>query len=332
MNMLLSLVRFIVGLYFFLYIIAHALIFIKPETASYFIFMNLVNLPKDLKNPNNFGLSNVHNFYLKTEADVEVGVWHFIPEPLEYNYEKDSESSIAGHFETYFKKSDGRPIILYVHGNDGDRSRGNRIGLCSKLRAEGYHVFAIDYRGYGDSTGWPSEQGVVKDVMALYNFIKAYQKASEVYIWGHSLGTGISSHAAKVLSEFKSPPHGVILEAPFLNISKAAKEYIIAPLFLNNPWIIQKADEALDTIDLRFNTDKNIVKINSKILILHAADDWFIPQQHSLTLIEIAKQERPADYPPVQLVEYHEDLALGHNNIYMHDKLYPTIKKFIGTK
>lgn len=52
----------------------------------------------------------------------------------------------------------------------------------------------------------------------------------------------------------KAPPNGVVLEAPFKNISQAAKEYIIAPLILNNPWIIKKGDEALEELNLRFNT------------------------------------------------------------------------------
>lgn len=46
----------------------------------------------------------------------------------------------------------------------------------------------------------------------------------------------------------------MILEAPFLNISQAAKEYILAPLILNNRWIIQKTDEALEAINLRLAT------------------------------------------------------------------------------
>jgi len=75
-------------------------------------------------------------------------------------------------------------------GNDGDRARSNRRGICSKLSSMGYHVFALDYRGYGDSTGWPSEKGVVNDVMILFNFIKSFQNSSDIYLWGHSLGTG----------------------------------------------------------------------------------------------------------------------------------------------
>lgn len=57
-------------------------------------------------------------------------------------------------------------------------------------------------KGYGDSTGVPTEAGVVKDLLTLYNFIKSYQKEAKIFLWGHSLGTGISAHAAKVLSDF----------------------------------------------------------------------------------------------------------------------------------
>lgn len=334
MNFILGLARFLFGLYFFLYVLIHALLWLSPFTANFGIFMNLINWPialRSLEQPGAYGLHNVHNFYLDTEASVRVGVWHYVPAPLEYEASRHAARSIKDHFEAYFGEPDGRPVILYAHGNDGDRARANRRGLCSRLASQlGYHVFAIDYRGYGDSSGWPSEQGVVQDVIALFNFIKAMQKKSEVYLWGHSLGTGISAHAAKVLSEFNSPPSGVILEAPFLNISKAAKEYILAPLILNNRWIIQKTDEALEAINLRLATHENIQKINAPVLILHAADDYFIPQDHSRELYKIAKATRPATFPPVKLIEYHEDLKLGHNQIYQHEELYPLIKDWIG--
>ena len=54
----------------------------------------------------------------------------------------------------------------------------------------------------------------------------------------------------------KAPPAGVFLEAPFKNLSQAAKEYIISPLFLNNPWIIQKGEEALESLNLHFKNDE----------------------------------------------------------------------------
>lgn len=58
---------------------------------------------------------------------------------------------------------------------------------------------------------------------------------------------------SKIFYFILAPPAGVLLEAPFYNISQAAKEYIIAPLFLNNPWIIRKGEEALEEINLHFN-------------------------------------------------------------------------------
>lgn len=57
-----------------------------------------------------------------------------------------------------------------------------------------------------------------------------------------------------ILSYFKiAPPAGVILEAPFYNISQAAKEYVISPLFLNNPYSIKMAEDALEELEIRFN-------------------------------------------------------------------------------
>jgi pimeloyl-ACP methyl ester carboxylesterase len=54
----------------------------------------------------------------------------------------------------------------------------------------GYHVFALDYRGYGDSGGWPSEEGTASDVIALYNVLVKHKPSAKIYFYGHSLGTG----------------------------------------------------------------------------------------------------------------------------------------------
>jgi hypothetical protein len=54
----------------------------------------------------------------------------------------------------------------------------------------------------------------------------------------------------------KAPPAGLLLESPFINISQAAKEYILAPLFLNNPWIRKRGEDNLDLVNLHFSNDK----------------------------------------------------------------------------
>ena len=246
----------IFGLYFFLFALSHLLILIRPDAVRYFIFQNSINWPRDLTNPTVFGLHNVHNFYLDVSPSVRIGIWHYIPIPVEYSFVRHGKRNLKEHFDAYFKTLENRPIVIYSHGNDRDRSTQGRVQICQNLSNLGYHVFAVDYRGYGDSTGVPSETGAVEDIITLHNFIRSYQSTARIYLWGHSLGTGVSTHAAKVLSEFKSPPEGLILEAPFRNIIQAAREYIIAPLFYNNNWIIERSEAAVKEIGILFNNEE----------------------------------------------------------------------------
>ncbi len=70
------------------------------------------------------------------------------------------------------------------------RSTGHRVNLYKLLRSIGYHIITVDYRGYGDSTGHPTEIDVVKDALFTYEYIQKTLPSAIVYIWGHSLGTG----------------------------------------------------------------------------------------------------------------------------------------------
>jgi len=295
------------------------------------IFQHLFNWPLgNLSDPRDFEIQNTHSFHLDIEANVRIGIWHYIPSDLKYNFEKDSTNHIKDHFAAFLNKQDSRPIIIYAHGYDRNRAEFARRSLCGRLRDLGYHVFALDYRGYGDSIGTPTEKGVVNDLITLYNFIKSYKKDSKLFLWGHSLGTGIVSHAAKVLSKFKSQPNGVILEAPFLNISMAATDFIVAPFIYNNQWVISRGNQALKELEIKFNTDKNILLIKSKILILHAEDDFLIPHDRGAELYKIAIQKRPKNFPEVTFMSIAANYSAGHCNIYKHEEIYPVIKNFIG--
>jgi hypothetical protein len=74
-----------------------------------------------LQKPQDFGLDNVHNFYMNTEKDVRIGIWHFIPKDIEYSQDSDSNNSIEQHFLKYFKQFDNKPVIIYAHGSDRNR-------------------------------------------------------------------------------------------------------------------------------------------------------------------------------------------------------------------
>ncbi|MCJ8730390.1 hypothetical protein PDJAM_G00184010 [Pangasius djambal] len=66
----------------------------------------------------------------------------------------------------------------------------HRLGVANVLSALGYHAVVMDYRGFGDSTGEPTEAGLTTDALYLYHWVRARSKGSLVIIWGHSLGTG----------------------------------------------------------------------------------------------------------------------------------------------
>jgi pimeloyl-ACP methyl ester carboxylesterase len=183
---------------------------------------------------------------------------------LRYNYDNDHKRQVQEHFEFYFKEirsslDSESPIFIYAHGNCGDRSGGDRVELCQRLCDLGYHVFAIDYRGFGDSTGRPTEAGLVHDVICLYNLIKSFQKNGEnIFLWGHSLGTGVSCHVSKLLKEeYENELGGVILEAPFTNMDKAASEYfLISSLLTNNSWIKKKVSKEIEQMNIGFRNDE----------------------------------------------------------------------------
>ncbi|EPY80884.1 hypothetical protein CB1_000786004 [Camelus ferus] len=91
------------------------------------------------------------------------------------------------------------PIILYLHGNAGTRGGDHRVELYKVLSSLGYHVVTFDYRGWGDSVGTPSERGMTYDALHVFDWIKARSGDNPVYIWGHSLGTGVKHISCSLL-------------------------------------------------------------------------------------------------------------------------------------
>ena len=63
----------------------------------------------------------------------------------------------------------------------------------------GNHIIALDYRGYGDSTGKPSVRGVVHDVLHVFEIIRQACPDNPITIWGHSMGTGVGLWTASYL-------------------------------------------------------------------------------------------------------------------------------------
>lgn len=107
------------------------------------------------------------------------------------------------------------PTILFFHGNGATRALARRVQyykeFTSRLRA---NVLAIDYRGFADSTGEPSEPGLLRDARAAWDWLIS-QGANErdILIMGHSLGTGVTAQLGVQLDREGISSRGLVLLA-----------------------------------------------------------------------------------------------------------------------
>ena len=112
----------------------------------------------------------------------------------------------------------GKPFLIYLHGNGGTLEK--RALRLQRMTDEGAGLIAIEWRGYGGSTGSPSQEGLLADTLAAYDYALAAGAApSQIVVVGESLGTG---PALWLAGEKKVA--GVVLDSPYSAIVDIAAE------------------------------------------------------------------------------------------------------------
>ncbi|XP_049917234.1 lysophosphatidylserine lipase ABHD12-like [Epinephelus moara] len=303
------------------------ILYLFPWILGHVVFSHLLRFPffVDLSRPEDV-LNHTCNFYLDTEADVSVGVWHTLPAS---QWEKAAGRSPEWYQETL---GDGSPVIIYLHGNAGTRALIHRVELVKVFSAAGYHVFSLDYRGFGDSSGEPSEAGVTSDALYLYHWVKK-QSRGPVYLWGHSLGSGVATNAALKIQEQGSVVDALILDGAFTNVEEMVTKHPIVKMYKFLPGFEGLFWNILERNNIVFANDKNLKVLNSPLLILHAEDDNIVPYHMGLKLYEIslqAKKEYDRDVQ-VEMITYSADLGYAHNMIYLDPNLSNVVGKFLQT-
>uniref|UniRef100_A0A0B7B861 AB hydrolase-1 domain-containing protein n=1 Tax=Arion vulgaris TaxID=1028688 RepID=A0A0B7B861_9EUPU len=290
------------------------------------VFSNIVHWPPfiNLSLPSDFGLNNTRNFYLHVEDRVDIGAWHILPADLQnkrgYIPWKSFESEL----------DNGHNIFLYLHGNSGSRGSHHRVQLYKLLSKLNFHVISIDYRGYGDSSGDPTENGVVADAYFTYKWLKERIGKSKMFIWGHSLGTGVTTKLAKRLCDEGDQPAGIVLESPFNNIQEAAKNHPLGLPYRMLPWFEWIFVDGIREHGIFFSSDESILSVTSNIMILHAKDDYIVPFDLGRKLYHKAKDTRTQKTGNVQFVAFEAHLGYGHKLIYKAPELPDLIRKFVG--
>ena len=181
---------------------------------------------------------------------------------------------------------DSRFTLLFCHGNGGNIS--HRIDKIEILNSLGLDVFIFDYRGYGSSTGRPSEKGLYKDVEAVYEYLISEKKISpdRIILYGESLGGAVATHLA-----LQRPVRALITESAFTSTPDMARElYPIFPAFF---------------ISSKFNILAKIKDVSVPKLIMHSKNDEIVPFGHSVKLFNASSGGKT-----------HLVLRGSHNNCY----------------
>src|SRR5262249_5673448 len=140
--------------------------------------------------------------------------------------------------------------------------------------ANGTGLIALNFRGYGGSTGTPTEEGLHRDADAAYAFAVARYAPERIVLWGHSLGTGV---AVRLASE--KPVGKVILEAPYTSTVDVA-----AALFPYVPvrWLMKD----------QFRSDERIGAVTAPLLIMHGGRDDVISIAFGRKLFALAHEPK----------------------------------------
>ncbi|KAJ7489039.1 Alpha/Beta hydrolase protein [Mycena latifolia] len=256
-----------------------------PFVQTYVLYTNksAFSWPTNFSLPEDYGLApgKTVNLYIKSADNTTLGAWfilsdqHYqiLPSPVKPRYQ------IATALKT-------RPTILYIHGGGGHRASPHRVVFYSALSARlDANVFAVDYRGFGDSEGSPTVDGVAADARAAWNYLIAQgAKPEDVLIVGHSLGTGVAGLLAGELAGERIAPRGLVLLAPFTSIQTVMYEFNLLG-FLP----LLKALVMIPTLTRffnwmlahRFDTLSLVPEITQSVLIVHAEDDWEVSPTHA---------------------------------------------------
>ncbi|XP_051866898.1 lysophosphatidylserine lipase ABHD12 [Pristis pectinata] len=294
-----------------------------PAIQAKLVFLNFVRVPYfiDLKKPQDQGLNHTWNFYLQPEEAITIGAWHTVP----VNLWKEAQGKDQSWYEETL--ASGSPIILYFHGNAGTRGGDHRVQLYKVLSSQGYHVVALDYRGWGDSEGTPSERGMTTDAIYTYNWLKERSGKSSIYIWGHSLGTGVATNVVRQLCEKDTPPGALILESPFTNIREEAKSHPFSLIYRHLPGFDWFFLDPITESGIIFPNDENVRHITCPLLILHAEDDAVVPFHLGKKLYDIVASSRSSR--KLQFIPFHKDFCYQHKYIYKSPELPQILREFL---
>lgn len=184
----------------------------------------------------------------------------------------------------WFLPGSGRGTVLFCHGNAGNI--GHRLDSLEIFHRLGLSVLIFDYRGYGESGGSPTEEGVYSDLAGAWGHLTKDRGISpeEIVLFGRSLGGAVAAWGAE-----KYSPAGLILESTFTTLADAGRRHLF---FLPVGLMVGNT----------FDTLSRMKNITCPVLVASSPDDEIVPGMHGALLYSAAGE--PKSFLP---------LTGGHN-------------------
>lgn len=192
----------------------------------------------------------------------------------------------------------GRPRALLYFGGNGEDVSLNRRDVAAW--APDHSVYLVAYRGYGHSSGEPSEAALAADAIALFDHVASSHAGVDVL--GRSLGSGVAVHVAAV-----RPVRRLALVTPFDSVLRVGqRHYPWMPL----AWLMKDP----------FESWRRAPKLTMPALVVIAGQDDVIPPSHSEALAEA--MPRPPEVlrlPDAQ-----------HSNVQVFPEYHAALRRFFA--
>ena len=206
----------------------------------------------------------------------------------------------------WLERDDARADVLFFHGNGGNLSLW--LDILVELWRRGFNVLAVDYRGYGDSTGRATEQGLYRDAEAALRAFADQRRSRSIpaIYWGRSIGAPVAAHASAI-----RPPDALVLETPMPNARAVLR---------SNPllWGLSFFSS------YEFPTTRLLESYRGPLLVVHGDADGIVPFDAGRRVFEQAPTTR-------------KTLAViggaGHNDLHLvhPPKYWENVDRFVAS-
>lgn len=177
--------------------------------------------------------------------------------------------------------------VVHFHGNAENMT--SHFMFSYWLAREGFNVFVFDYRGYGSSSGRPSQEGLVEDGVAALRYVRRRPEVdpSRILVFGQSLGGAVA--VASLAELGSSGIRAIALESVFSSYRSVARAKLGRPLFLRFLW----RPLAFVLISDRYRPLDYLQSLpHCPLLVIHGDRDPVVPYEEGLALFQAAREPK----------------------------------------